>query len=88
MIIENTEIDLNETLKSNYALSPSAVIGYQKDVERYTLPLFGIGQKRSLFYFYYERRIHLLNRKLIRNYAFFVQCGYKYLRQIFDKILF
>lgn len=87
MIIENTEIDLNETFKSNYALSPSAVIGYQKDVERYTLPLEQ-GKKDQYFTFIVKEASICLMANSSEIMLFIVQCGYKYLRQIFDKILF
>lgn len=66
---ENTEIDLNETLKSDYASSPSAVIGKQKSRERYILTLFGIMQKNHYFTCY-ARKTYFHNGKLIGNYAF------------------
>lgn len=57
-------------------------------MERYTLPLIGIGQKNHYFTFVMQEEFICLMANSSEIMLFIVQCGYKYLRQIFGKILF
>lgn len=71
MMVDNTEIDLNEIPKSDYASSSSVVIGEQKGRERYILPLFGKMEKLHYITFVMQGELVCIVGNLIRNYSLY-----------------